>query len=108
MITDAQRIRLKDIGHPDVCNVFSYFTIFATPEVQTNVKHWCEGATVGCTECKKSLARILIDHLGPIREKREKLSDVHIEEVLQSGAKKARETASRTMETVKKLINFVQ
>lgn len=107
MITDTQRIKLKDIGHPDVCNVFSYFTIFATPEVQANVRHWCQGATVGCTECKKSLAKILIDHLSPIREKREKLTDAHIEEVLSFGAKKARDTACHTMDTVKKLINFV-
>ena len=106
MITDAKRIKLKDVGHPDICNVFSYYTIFSTPEVQANVKHWCEGALVGCTECKKSLARILADYLGPIRDKRNSLTDSYVEDVLRAGAKKARAEASATMETVKKLINF--
>jgi tryptophanyl-tRNA synthetase len=107
MITDTKRVKLKDVGHPDVCNVFSYFAIFSAPEVQANVRHWCQGATVGCTECKKSLAKILIDHLEPMRQKREALTNEHVEEILRSGAKKAREAASHTMDAVKKLINVV-
>jgi len=106
MITDAKRIKLKDLGHPDICNVFSYYAIFSTPEVQANVKHWCEGALVGCTECKKSLAKILADYLGPIRDKRNSLTNSYVEDVLRAGAKNARREASATMDTVKKLVNF--
>ncbi len=107
MITDASRIRLKDPGHPDVCNVFSYYSIFAPADAQGKVKEWCEGATVGCTECKKNLAKVLAAHLEPIRARREKLTDSHVEDVLRAGAKKAREAACETMDAVKKLINFV-
>ncbi len=107
MITDPKRIRLNDKGHPDVCNVFSYFSTFTEPNVKSAVKDWCEGASIGCTECKKRLAKILIDYLEPIREKRKMLSDSKVEEIIRDGAKKATEAASHTMGEVKKLINFV-
>ena len=34
MITDPARVRLEDPGHPDVCNVYSYYKTFATEERQ--------------------------------------------------------------------------
>ncbi len=107
MITDPERIRLKDKGHPAICNVFSYFSIFAKPDVTSNVKGWCEGATKGCTECKSNLARLLIDHLAPIRTKRDRMTDSDVEEILARGARTAREAAGETMGEVKALINLV-
>ena len=106
MITDAERIKLKDKGHPAVCNVFSYFSTFARPDVQTNTRQWCEGATKGCTECKKNLAGILIDYLEPIRTRRDKLTNSDVEDILADGAKRARAVASETMSEVKQLINL--
>ena len=107
MITDPKRIRLTDKGHPDICNVFSYFSIFAKPEIKDNARDWCEGAKSGCTECKKNLADILIDHLEPIRTRRERLSDSNVEGIIAQGAKAARSLARETMDEVKRLINFV-
>jgi tryptophanyl-tRNA synthetase len=106
MITDTARIRLKDPGHPDICNVFSYYAIFSTPQTQAKVKECCERSTIGCTECKKNLAGILAEHLEPIRDRRNKLTDSHIEDVLRSGAKRARQAAAETMDSVKRLVNF--
>ncbi|MDP3804508.1 MAG: tryptophan--tRNA ligase [Candidatus Omnitrophota bacterium] len=106
MITDPQRIKLSDIGHPDICNVFSYFSIFAEPNLKDEVRDWCEEAKAGCTECKKRLSKILIDYLEPIREKRKALSDSKIEEIIKDGAKKARKVAGETMAEVKRLINL--
>jgi tryptophanyl-tRNA synthetase len=143
MITDPERIKLKDRGHPDICNVFSYYCTFSAPEAQTDpspaapdgrasqryaqtdpspaapdgrasqryapaeVKRWCEGATVGCTECKKRLAKVIADNLETVRKKREALTDARVAEILSDGARRARAEASRTMAEVKKLINFV-
>ncbi|MDO8525294.1 MAG: tryptophan--tRNA ligase [Candidatus Omnitrophota bacterium] len=106
MITDPERIRLHDKGHPDICNVFSYYAMFA-PENLPEVKNWCERALKGCIECKKGLAEILIELLEPIRQRRDNLSDSRVEEILASGAKRARAVAGETMDEVKKLINFV-
>lgn len=106
MITDPERIKLKDRGHPDICNVFSYFSIFTPPEVRANVKDWCEAATRGCTECKSNLATVLIDYLEPIRQRRNHLSDSVIEDIIDQGAERARKAASETMEEVKRVIKL--
>ncbi len=107
MITDPKRIKLHDKGHPDICNVFSYFSTFTNAELSANVKDWCEGAKRGCTECKSNLAEVLIEYLEPMRAKRNSLSDSDIEDIIRSGAKRARAAAGETMDEVKRLVNFV-
>ena len=107
MITDPSRIKLKDKGHPDVCNVFSYFATFASPGLKAEVKDWCELAKLGCTGCKKRLAKVLIDDLEPIRAKRQTLSDSDVGEIIKRGAGRAKEAASQTIDEVKRLVNFV-
>lgn len=106
MITDPERQRLADKGHPDICGVFSYFATFGDDRIKNEARTWCEGALIGCTECKKRLAGILVDNLDPIRQRREKLSDAVIKDILADGAKRAREVASKTMDEVKKLASF--
>lgn len=108
MITDPSRIKLKDAGHPDVCNVFSYYSIFAPPGSLALIKDWCESASKGCTECKKSLAKILTERLRPMSLKRAKLSNDDVKDILKTGAKKARDVAGQTMAAVRSLIHFAQ
>lgn len=127
MITDPGRIRLQDKGHPDICNLFSYYSTFippsasplagprqarsapggAKPENTAKVRDWCESALKGCTECKSVLAEILIESLEPIRQKRDRLSDSQVEDIIREGARKAKKAASETMDEVRKLINLV-
>ena len=106
MITDPQRQKLTDKGHPDICGVFSYFSTFGDECIKNEARTWCEGAIIGCTECKKRFAEILIDNLAPIRERRSKLRDAEVKDILADGAKRAREVASKTMSEVKKLTSF--
>ena len=106
MITDPERQKLTDKGHPDICGVFSYFQTFGDERIKSETRAWCEAATMGCTECKKKLADILIDNLAVIRQRRMKLSDGEIKDILADGAKRAREVASKTMDEVKKLASF--
>jgi len=54
MITDPQRIKLSDPGHPDVCGVFAYYNVFARDKV-AQLRSACAGASFGCTECKNAL-----------------------------------------------------
>ncbi|MBF0386636.1 MAG: tryptophan--tRNA ligase [Candidatus Omnitrophica bacterium] len=105
MITDAKRLRLKDPGHPEECNVFSYYKAFA-PGQEKAAGEWCAGALKGCTDCKKSLADILIEYLRPVREERLKLEKdrAYIDEVLKQGAVRAREVAVKTMAEVRKAV----
>lgn len=107
MITDPKRIKRQDAGHPNVCNVFSYYKIFNACKTE-EVKAWCEGAGKGCTECKALLAEIIVEYLKPVREKRNKLLEDKnvIRDILKEGVKKATEVASSTMVEVYKAIGM--
>ncbi len=105
MITDPQRIRLMDVGHPDCCNVFAYYQIFCAEQIG-EVRAWCEGAAKGCTECKKILAAKIDAHIAPIRERRiafEKNSGF-VDDVLAEGGRKAKAIADETMDAVREAV----
>lgn len=105
MITDPARVRLADPGHPEVCNVFDYYQVFAPQDVK-DVCQWCTKAEKGCSACKKIFSDHLIEMLTPIQERREKLlSDVsQVQDILNEGQKKARVIARQTMSEIKDLI----
>lgn len=107
MITDPQRIKLADKGHPDICGVYAYYSSFF-PEAVPEVRGWCESASLGCTECKKRLGQRLVDKLAPFQEKRRRLEQdpALIRGMLEQGAQKAREAARATMKQVKSLLSL--
>jgi len=106
MITDPKRIRMNDPGHPQECNVYSYYQVFAPEGKQKAVYDWCTGATKGCVDCKKELSAHVNELLGPIREKRLKLekNKGYVEDVLKAGAQKARAIAQKTMAEVREAV----
>jgi tryptophanyl-tRNA synthetase len=105
MFTDPKRLRLADPGHPDECNVYSYYEVFA-PEMKKEVYDWCTGAKRGCTECKSILAGSIVSKLRPIQEKRNELSKHkdRIHDILEEGRKKAQIIAHKTMDEVRKAV----
>ncbi|MDD2927858.1 MAG: tryptophan--tRNA ligase [Candidatus Omnitrophica bacterium] len=107
MFTDPQRVKLSDKGHPDTCNVFSYYSVFM-PQLKNEVCAWCLNAKKGCTECKKMLALAIIEKLAPIQEKRKSLlkDKAALKKILDAGAKKAAGLASGTMQEVRKAVNL--
>jgi len=107
MITDPKRIRFADKGHPDKCNVCSYYKTFA-PDMKEEVENWCKSARIGCTDCKKKLSEIIINNIAPHRKKREHIlgDREYIENILEQGAVKARDTAYRTLLDVYKAMGL--
>jgi len=107
MFTDPTRIKFSDPGHPDKCNVHSYYAVFA-PERKKEVDEVCRKAQIGCTECKKELGRILSKFLEPIQEKRNALLEDkgEILGILEKGRKRAAAVGSQTMDEVRKIINL--
>lgn len=101
-ITDPQKIYRKDPGHPEVCTVFVYDQRF-NPEEIAQIERDCRNASLGCVDCKRNLAERLIDFLTPFREKRAELEKniSLVGDILQEGAKMAREVASSTMVQVR-------
>lgn len=103
MVTDPQRARKSDPGNPDVCNVFEFHKLYSPEATVSAVNEECRSAQIGCVECKKKMAKNLIDALAPIREKNQYYSDHPeiIDEVLDSGDKRASTVAQETMKEVR-------
>jgi len=102
MITDPEKIKLADPGHPSVCNVFSYYSVFF-PEMKDGLHKVCMEAGLGCVECKKKLASCLIDKLKPLHKKRQELlkDKGQIKKILEEGKVKASSEAGKTMQEVR-------
>lgn len=107
MFTDPSRVKRTDPGHPKECNVHSYYAVFA-PERKKEIDELCRKAKIGCTDCKKELADILIKFLRPIQEKRALLlkDKGQILDILSEGRKKAEGIASRTISEAKNLVRL--
>jgi len=108
MFTDPKRIKVSDSGHPDKCNVYTYYKTFR-PDLCSSLEKDCKSASIGCVEDKQRLADVLIEYLLPIREKRASLLKRKDEicDVLISGKKKAQEVASGTLEEAKRVMGLV-
>ncbi|MFH1678731.1 MAG: tryptophan--tRNA ligase [Candidatus Omnitrophota bacterium] len=108
MITDPKRIRLSDPGHPDECNVFSYYKAFISNR-EKEVRAWCMGAGLGCTDCKRILADGLIDRLKIHQKKRRDWinNQPRLEKILNRGNKRAAEVADQTIKEVKKVMGML-
>jgi tryptophanyl-tRNA synthetase (EC 6.1.1.2) len=98
-VTDPEKIRLHDKGHPEVCNVFTYHKIFNKEEVN-DIERDCRAGNIGCVACKRNLANKLNAYLRPIREKREELKKEidKVEDIFVEGSKKASEVANATLD----------
>jgi len=107
MVTDPARVRRSDKGHPEVCGVFSYYSVF-WPEKARETADSCRNASIGCTECKKMLAAKLGGILSPLREKRAELLNRsgYIEDVLKEGAAKASAVAAATLEETRRAMKI--
>jgi len=109
MFTDPKRIKRNDPGRPDVCNVYSYYKVFAADqETCMIVENECKEAKRGCTDCKKEFACLLNGYLKPIQKKRKELLDDKdtIITILENGREKAHSVAKATMDEVKQTIGL--
>ncbi|MCL4838051.1 MAG: tryptophan--tRNA ligase [Thermoanaerobaculia bacterium] len=103
MFTDPTRIRRKDPGHPESCNLFAFHQLLSPPELAERVALQCRAAEIGCVEDKRLLAEQIIAFLEPMRRRREELLADRGEllRLLAVGSERARERAGRTMEAVR-------
>lgn len=106
-VTDPARMRRADLGHPDVCTVFSYHKAF-NPGFVEELRHECETAGIGCVDCKKRLAAELNALLEPMRERRAKYlaNPGLVEDILRSGTARACEEGAKTMADVREAMHL--
>ncbi|MGE5543810.1 MAG: tryptophan--tRNA ligase [Bacillota bacterium] len=106
-ITDPERIRKTDPGHPDICSVYSYHQVFSKDQ-DPLIREECEGGKIGCVACKMKLAESINTLLEPMRARRaglESRPDI-IWDILHDGTARAKEVTSRTLEEVREAMKI--
>lgn len=105
--TDTTKIHKDDPANPDVCMVYYYHKLVSGENLETICTECKEGKR-GCMQCKRELAKNLIDFLKPIKERRKYYEEnpQEVDTILKEGTKKARFKASETMAKVRKAIKI--
>jgi tryptophanyl-tRNA synthetase len=101
MVTDPARVRRTDRGDPDKCPVGDLHKVFSTPETLAKMYEGCRSAGIGCIECKSWVADALVRILQPIQERRARLSEPQVKEILKDGSLRAGVRAEKTMQDVR-------
>ncbi len=98
MVTDVERPRRDDPGHPDRCNVCGLHRFFS-PDRWEEIWDGEREARTGCVQVKGWLADSIAAHFAPMRERREALAATPdlVWDVLSDGARRARATARETL-----------
>ncbi len=107
-VTDVNRVRRKDPGNPEVCNIYTIHRAFSDNSMLIEIDKGCTTAGIGCIDCKKMLFENVKKELTPIREKAlelEKDMD-YVMDVLRKGATACRRIADTTMEEVRKTMGL--
>lgn len=109
MVTCAKRMRLKDPGEPDECNLFPYHELLTPAAEVAEIACACRAATMGCGDCKKKMFANLLAYLEPMQARRREFDkDPDLAwDILKDGEEKAREAARATLEVVKGKLNFL-
>jgi len=107
MVTDPARKKREDKGHPEVCPVYFFHTIF-NKENHEKVAKECRAAERGCVECKREMARHLVPFLEPIYERRKELESKRgqVRDILMEGSKKAKAVAAQTLAEAKDAVGI--
>ena len=103
MVTDPARVKRTDPGNPDLCPVYDFHKIYSQAPVLERVNRECRTAAIGCIDCKKLVADVMVEKLQPIWENRTKLTAKpdQVEAIVQDGSKRAAKVAHQTLEEVK-------
>ena len=108
MFTDPQRMRRKDPGRPEVCNVFTYHTLYSSPAEVDSIRSDCPKALIGCVDCKKRLMALLAERMQPIHTKQDyyRAHPHEVRDIIADGNARAREIAVGTMQEVRDAVKI--
>lgn len=102
-VTDTLRPRKSDPGDPvNRCVAYNLIRLYNKQEELEEIIRDCQGAKLGCVDCKKRLAEKIIKALEPLWERRKELERGNLWlELITQGTKRAREEAQKTMEEIR-------
>lgn len=106
-VTDPQKVRKGDPGHPEFCLVFTYHNKF-NPDAVPEVESGCRSGELGCVQCKRMLSEVLADYLADFRDKRTALvaDPDKVKNIIREGDEQARQAARETMSLVREAMGF--
>ncbi|MEW6419760.1 MAG: tryptophan--tRNA ligase [Nitrospirota bacterium] len=109
LVTDSNKPRLSDPGHPEDCHVFQLMRCFINENDIYAIKTSCVTANFGCIrDCKPLLAETINTNFATVRLRRSELlaNRKVLEDVLNAGAEKAGAVASETMKEVREAVGI--
>lgn len=108
MVTDPARVRRTDKGNPEVCPVYDFHKILSSQTVQEQVNQDCRTAAIGCIDCKKLVADVMVERLAPSWETRADLmaKPDYVQDIIHEGKQKASIVAHETMQDVKEAMKI--
>ncbi len=109
-VTDVNRVRRKDPGNPEICNIYTIHRAFSENDMLLAIDKGCRSADIGCIDCKKMLFENVRKELNPIREKALELKNNtdYVMDVLRDGAGRCRKIAEETMEEVRGALGILK
>lgn len=101
IVTDSATV--EDAKDPDSCAVFDLYRLFATQEQQDALRERYRAGGMGYGEAKSALHDAAMESFGPAFERRVELEQRpdDVEDILQSGARRARQKAQQVLERVR-------
>lgn len=107
MYTDPNHTSVDKPGKVEGNVVFKYLDAFDTnKEKVAELKKQYKKGGLGDVAIKQYLIEVLEVIIAPIREKREKITDKEVLEILKNGTKKAKQRAEETMKEVRKAMKI--
>jgi tryptophanyl-tRNA synthetase len=94
---------------PDVIqNLFTLMDVVSTPDVVSHFDSAYNNCSIRYGDLKKQLAEDIVNFTNPIRTRIEEIArdEAYLSKVAKDGAEKARASASKTLEEVRKIIGF--
>jgi tryptophanyl-tRNA synthetase len=102
MQTDPARVRRSDPGDPDKCPVWDLHKIYSDADTQAWVQQGCRSAGIGCLDCKKRVADVIVAEITAIRARAQEFEENRdlVRGIIAEGCEKARDVARQTLEEV--------
>lgn len=107
-VTDSGPTEKNQEKPEAIQNLFSLMKVVSKPEIVEHFDKEYNNCTIRYGDLKKQLAQDIINFTEPFREKIKQLSSnqKYIEQVMDLGAEKARESGRRTVGEVREIIGF--
>ena len=109
MQTDPARVRRTDPGDPEKCPVWHLHKIYSDADTQAWVQEGCRTAGIGCLDCKKRLADVVVAEIAAIRERAQEFEENRdlVRGIIAEGCERARDVARQTLEEVHQAMGMI-